>query len=82
MSYGRVRTALRTAMSGMPMAECGPLQNMLAATPGDGRQIMLAGRQDLQMVVVAANPDDLFDAIVVRFEFFVGQRPVFFHALR
>ncbi len=48
---------------------------------GMGRQIVLAGRQNLQMVIVAANPNDLFDAIVVRFDFLVGQRPVFLDAL-
>jgi hypothetical protein len=60
----------------------GPLHNVFAAAPGDGGQIILARRQDFQMIVVAANPDDLFDAIVIGFEFLIAQRPVFLDALQ
>ena len=61
---------------------CGPLHNVFAAAPRDGGQIILSRRQDFQMIVIPANPNDLFDAIVIGCEFLIAQRPVFFDAVQ
>ncbi len=51
-------------------------QDLFAASQWKGRQIVAAGGQGFNAVVIAADADHLFNALVVRGEFFVGQRPV------
>src|SRR5579875_2159278 len=57
-----------------------PRQNALTATHGNGRQIVIAGGDNLQMVVPPRNADNPFDAIVIGRQFLVAQRPIFFNS--
>src|SRR5437868_6007697 len=44
----------------------GFFQHLLAAAEGQRRQVMLAGRHDVEAVVLAADTDDLFYLLVAR----------------
>ena len=59
----------------------GPLENVLAAAPGNRAQVALARRQNFKTIVVAANSDDLLNALIVRCYFLIGDGPVFLDAL-
>ncbi len=52
------------------------LQDLLATAKWKRRQIVFAGRKNLQPVVVSADADGLLDAFVVGREFVVTDRPV------
>ena len=57
------------------------LQNLLAAAQGQRRKVVLPGGQCIDPVVIAAHADHFLDAVIIRGDFLVAERPVRFDAV-